>query len=168
MEMKKAAGIQILTVGLTTWGLGIMNASKLAAEATGFSPETVRRWASGYFTSLREYGNVADDITYKDIEQVLCSNRGHTASPCASLILDEKFQMSAHEFVHENAYYRGQPNVTALQFSEWVKLHMNVSIHEETARRWLHRLGFSHKSHLKGVYFDGHKREDVVQSRQTF
>ena len=57
--------------------------------------------------------------------------------------------MSAREFVHKNAYNRGQPNLPSLQFSEWVKLHYNVSIHEETARRWLHRLGFNHKNHLK-------------------
>jgi hypothetical protein len=43
-----------------------------------------------------------------------------------------------------------------------------VSIHEETARRWLNRLGFNHKNHLKGVYFDGHEREDVIQSRHEF
>lgn len=35
-------------------------------------------------------------------------------------------------------------------------------------RRWLHRLGFNHKNHLKGVYFDGHERKDVVRSRQEF
>ena len=70
------------------------------------------------------------------------SNRGHTASPCTSLILDEEFQMSAREFVHKNVYNRGQPNLTSLQFSEWVKLHYNVSIHEETAQALASSFGF--------------------------
>ena len=94
------------------------------------------------------------DSLLPNIEQILS---GHTASPCASLI-----QMSACEFVHKNAYHRGQPNLTALQFCEWVNLHKNVSIYEETARRWLHHLSKNF------FYFDGHEREDVVQSRQVF
>jgi hypothetical protein len=97
------------------WGLGIVSASKLAADATGCSTETIQRWASVYFTSLWEYGNAADHITFEDMEQVLFSNRGHTASPFASLILGEEFQMSAREFVRKNAYNRGQPNLTSLQ-----------------------------------------------------
>ena len=39
-------------------------------------------------------------------------------------------------------------------------------IHEETARQWLHKLGFKQKSSAKGVYFDGHKRDDVVIARE--
>ena len=34
-----------------------------------------------------------------------------------------------------------------------------------TAVRWLHDLGFSQISHHKGVFFDGHNREDVVTYR---
>ena len=140
---------------------GIANASKLAADANGFSPETVRRWASGCFTSIQEYGNTADDVTY-DIEQVLFSNRGHTASPCATLILDEEFQMNARKFLHKNAYNTGQPNLTSLHFSEWVKLHYNVSIHEETVKCWLH-LGFNHNNHFISMDTNAN-----VQSRQEF
>ena len=38
----------------------------------------------------------------------------------------------------------------------------------ETARRWLHRLGFSVVSSGKGVYFDGHERDDVVSDRLQY
>ena len=33
---------------------------------------------------------------------------------------------------------------------------------------WLHEMGFTHKQFSKGVYFDGHKREDVVEDRKQY
>ena len=44
----------------------------------------------------------------------------------------------------------------------------DTKVHENTARRWLLQLGFSRTHHPKGVYFDGHDREDVVAYRQAF
>ena len=38
----------------------------------------------------------------------------------------------------------------------------------ETARRWLHHLGFSVINAKKGTYIDGHERKDVVQYREKF
>ncbi|RPA74773.1 hypothetical protein BJ508DRAFT_195691, partial [Ascobolus immersus RN42] len=43
-----------------------------------------------------------------------------------------------------------------------------TSITERQIRRWLHKLGYSWKDILKGVYIDGHEREDVVQYREAF
>ena len=43
-----------------------------------------------------------------------------------------------------------------------------MNIHDSTARRWLFKLGFSRIHHQKGVYFDGHDRDDVVKYRNTF
>lgn len=34
-----------------------------------------------------------------------------------------------------------------------------------TARRWLHKMGFIHDTVRKGVFIDGHERDDVVQYR---
>jgi len=41
-------------------------------------------------------------------------------------------------------------------------------ISESTARRWLAKLGYELKEVKKGVYVDGHEREDVVAYRQKF
>ena len=38
----------------------------------------------------------------------------------------------------------------------------------ETARSWLHNLGFSQKNHHKGVYFNGHEHSDVVTYKSEF
>jgi hypothetical protein len=32
-----------------------------------------------------------------------------------------------------------------------------------TAWRWLHKEGFKYINHKKGLYFDGHDRDDVVK-----
>lgn len=38
-------------------------------------------------------------------------------------------------------------------------------IRARTARRWLAKMGFSYTGIKKGVYIDGHEREDVVDYR---
>ena len=41
-------------------------------------------------------------------------------------------------------------------------------IRSRTARRWLKRLGYNWQDVKKGVFLDGHERDDVVQYRQKF
>ncbi|RPB20084.1 hypothetical protein L211DRAFT_870918 [Terfezia boudieri ATCC MYA-4762] len=43
----------------------------------------------------------------------------------------------------------------------------NCSISERTARIWLNKLGFQWKDVQKGVYVDGHERDDVIAYRQN-
>ena len=42
------------------------------------------------------------------------------------------------------------------------------TISERCARRWLHKLGYAVTDVKKGVYVDGHEREDVVEYRKQF
>ena len=42
------------------------------------------------------------------------------------------------------------------------------TISVETARIWLHNLGWDYKDHSKNIYFDGHERDDVVTYRNQF
>lgn len=42
------------------------------------------------------------------------------------------------------------------------------TICERTARRWLAKLGYELKEAKKGIYVDGHEREDVVAYRKEF
>lgn len=46
--------------------------------------------------------------------------------------------------------------------------HFPRSISVETARVWLHQLGFQYLDIKKGTYFDGHEREDVVDYRKEY
>ena len=53
-------------------------------------------------------------------------------------------------------------------FADWIHSTYDTRIHDATARRWLAELGFSRTHHQKGVYFDGHDRDDVVLYRNQF
>ena len=75
---------------------------------------------------------------------------------------------STRKFVVENACRKGEPNLTADKFRQWIKDEYNCSVSAETARRWLHKLGFKQVDHHKKVYFDGHEWEDVVAYRERF
>ena len=44
----------------------------------------------------------------------------------------------------------------------------DATISERTAITWLHKLGYSFTEVRKGLYFDGHKRPDVVDARNKF
>ena len=66
--------------------------------------------------------------------------------------------------------------MTARSFCGWVNDNLLPSVHLPphfprsislgTAIRWLHHLGFKPVSHKKGVYIDGHERNDVVAHRK--
>ena len=48
------------------------------------------------------------------------------------------------------------------------RVSRKVSIQARTAREWLNRMGYRWKSVSKGVYVDGHERDDVVEYRKWF
>jgi len=99
---------------------------------------------------------------------LLSSNRGHHDYHAASLLNDEDFQLSARSFVRKDSCVKGQPNLTSADFSKWVQSDYNTTIHDCTAHRWLEKLGFAQVHHQKGVFFDGHDRDDVVADRNDF
>ena len=80
--------------------------------------------------------------------------------------------------MRENAYKKGQPNLTAGMFCVWVNNDLLPSltldpslprkISLETAQLWLHELGFQLLQHSKGLYIDGHECADVVKYHKTF
>ena len=43
-----------------------------------------------------------------------------------------------------------------------------AGICSRTARKWLNRLGYKWKEVQKGVFYNGHKRKDVVKHREKF
>ena len=59
-------------------------------------------------------------------------------------------------------------NLTVEMFRVWVTENYDCNICKETARKWLHKLGFKQVNHTKEVYFDGHERTDIVKYRGAF
>ena len=91
---------------------------------------------------------------------------------------DEEINRRATEYIRENNVVKGRPNVMAATFCEWVNeaLLRNATlapafprwVSVETARCWLHELGFSVERAQKGTSIDGHEQEDVVAYRNKF
>ena len=120
------------------------------------------RWAKEYYgTALLFYVEEVEDDLIKDI---ISSNRGHHKKSLTLMVCKE-FQHDAMDFVRQHACIKGQPNLTSRDFAEWVKANWGHDIVDDTAHRWLHKLGFNQKRYGKGVYFDGHERDDVVAER---
>ena len=77
------------------------------------------------------------------------------------VLSDEDLRESTAKFVRNNAFKKGKPNMTALDFCDFVNStllpghhlppYFPRSISLRTAVRWLHRLGFKPMSHKKGV-----------------
>ena len=165
-EIQKACALKVFNTAVNVWGDGIVEASRKASDVSGFHCNTIRKWASDYYLSL--IGTDPDNVDDDTVELVLGSVRGKFSKRPHSLIKNDEFCQIARKFVRENACVRGEPNLTAEMFRRWIKTEHNCDISSETARKWLHTLGFKQVNHTKGVYFDGHEREDVVMCRKTF
>ena len=89
---------------------------------------------------------------------------------------NEELNKKAREYVRANAHVKGRPNLTSIDFCRWVNetLLPNSTLEPgfprkiglETARTWLHHLGFEVLTAKKGIFIDGHERDDVVESRK--
>ena len=58
--------------------------------------------------------------------------------------------------------------MTTQMFKQWILDKYNLDVCHETARLYLHRLGFTQPDHKKGVFFDGHERDDDVLYRNEY
>ena len=163
---QKAMALNIFAVAVSE-GDGVLDACKMAAKFTGFNPEVIRRWAMDIFLDFFGSTSNIDDIDDEAMEAELMSSRGKH-SKCDSLMHDENFTTAATAYVREHGYVKGAPNLTLSDFTSWVLERWEVEICDETARVWLHQMGFSYRQFSKGVYFDGHEREDVVEHRKKY
>ena len=131
------------------------------AKCLGISDRTVRAWRKDFLSNHRSFKE----------------RRGKYARYDA--LDDEEYRDMALEWVHNNAYVKGKPNMTAEDFCSWVNLNLLPQVLENhasapskitarTARRWLHKLGFEKVSSKKGIYIDGHERADVVEYRKVY
>ena len=155
-ETQKAMAIHAFLQAYNT-GMGIVNAAELSASIVGVCSKSIRNWATEFLEAAQQCP--IDDLDL--IQDLMSSVRGNHAK-AVSLFACSEFQREAREYVRANANVKGSPNMTCNSFAAWVAESWGHEIHEETARQWLHKLGFKPKSSGKGVYFDGHERDDVV------
>ena len=143
---------------------GLLKTETAATVATFLhkGEHTIRRWVDDF---------VVNGGKFSDTQQ------GHYVRN-NTLMSSEELCEKARVYVRDNAAPRGKPNLTASAFCQWVNNDLlpksvlepgyprRVSV--ETARKWLHELGFEILQLSKGVFIDGHERSDVVESRVQF
>src|SRR6266498_1216446 len=61
-----------------------------------------------------------------------------------------------------------QEFINLVLFSQMEIVGKKGSISIQTARIWLKKIGLVPQSRKKGIYFDGHEREDVLEYHKTF
>ena len=147
---------------VTRMHLNATDAAKLIGEMVMKSDRTVREWRTMF---------LANDNEFPDTQQGKYRRSG-------VLWQNEDLNRKARQYVRENANVKGRPNMTATSFCRWVNLELFPSqvldpgyprrISVETARKWLHHLDFHVLDQKKGVYIDGHERDDVVDYRKKF
>ena len=87
---------------------------------------------------------------------------------------NEELNKKATKYVWNNNDVKGRANLTVSSFCGWIndELLPNESLEPgfpvETARKWLHELGFEVVAKKKGTFVDGHERKDVVEYRTKF
>lgn len=127
-----------------------------------------RCWTHLQVLLFTAVGGSQQNIDAEFVSQELSSDRGHGCGNQSYITHDEDFRLQARKFVWSNCSNKGEPNLTALQFRDLIEATLGVSVCNTTATVWLHHLGFSQKNHMKGVFFDGHDGEDVVEYRADF
>jgi hypothetical protein len=141
--------------------MGITESDKVISSFLGVSSRTIWEWRSMFFANE---GCFTDTMQGKYTRSLLWDN--------------EDLNEQAARFIRANASVKGKPNLTAAEFCEWVNDYLLPTstldntlpqrIGLTTATRWMHELGFSVINKSKGIYIDGHERDDVVASRNRF
>jgi len=91
----------------------------------------------------------------------------------SSILEDEDFCLDIQLHLMEiakNGYIRAQDIVNYVATEE-VQQRLGTKaqgIHVRTVRRWLYKLSWRYMQKKKGMYVDGHEREDVVQYWKAF
>jgi len=147
---------------LKRFGLLKTSAAKEVALCLNLSEKTVRVWRKEFLNNRMSFEGEKRGI-----------HQRHDA------LDDEEYHDLALEWVRSHAFVKGKPNMTAADFSLWLNSTLLPKVLENhpdaphtvsvrTARRWLHKLGFEKLSTKKGVYIDGHERQDVVEYRKLY
>lgn len=105
---------------------------------------------------------------YQVFEQLPKDNRGGLKN-ARSLLTDEAVQTAARSWLTEQSVGSITPQKFQRGLNTVIFPSLGISLKkplcERTARRWLVKLGWTRTVIRKGVYMDGHERDDVIKYR---
>ena len=143
------------------FGMTDVGAASEAGMVVGSNEKTVCLWRNDFYANRGEFTE---------------SNQGKHARPF--VLDDEECKSRALVWLRKHAYSKGDPAMTSARFACWVNEDLLPNSHlppgfprsitPRTASNWLHALGFSPMPYRKGIYVDGHEREDVVEYRKMY
>ena len=88
------------------------------------------------------------------------------------LVDDEDIALRLRQWLRQES---GSNGIDVVHFKQYIedfilpeRIETRKTISIRTAERWLHILGYRFEGYRKGIYFDGHEREDVVIYRKEF
>ena len=155
-ENVKMMALMAMDTFMGRFGLTTVGAAKEAGLLLHLNEKTVRTWRNDFY---------ANDGSFSE------SRQGKHVRPY--VLDDEECRRKACEWVRSNA-----TNMTAAMFSTWMNSELlpnselppgcPLQISERTAVKWLNDIGFHPQTHKKGIYIDGHERDDVVDYRKLF
>ncbi|TFY70750.1 hypothetical protein EVG20_g2243, partial [Dentipellis fragilis] len=186
LQSYRARAIQACLSMMTKNGRGMMEASRIAAEANGFSrnwgSRLVRRWTQRWIKdrtlpeSLR--GNNAKVFSILCDPTVRAKMRAYLRSNKWAVDPAKAAKFAKQQMVPEAAREFAQSAVQE-EMPRGLKKYLEDEILPEfqlkpggkgfslsTMRRLMLDEGFSFTEHKKALYYDGHERPDVVHDRQ--
>ena len=159
--------------------------SQLASQSMGKSPNhgayLLRRWARDFETHdklpssergahCKSYSLLKDPDIAEQMRSYLRSNKWSMDQTNFQSIAGSLAPLAASKYQHQ-ILNKEMPNGLARYVSKELLPDMGLKIKggisRRTAVRWLRSEGFRYVKHAKGVYIDGHEREDVVEYRQN-
>lgn len=161
-EDKVSLGLFICFQLKHTLRKGETEAAELAGLMIMKSEKTIRDWRAKFFAN----GGVVEETKQGRYQR------------SGVLWRNEDLNKKAARYIRENAFVKGRANLTAGSFCSWINQELlpnetvepgfprKVSV--DTARTWMHELGFEVLLSKKGTFVDGHERDDVVQYRNVF
>lgn len=132
------------------------------------SQEIARQWHEGEGVHFaRQICALARH--YQLYEQLPDERRGGVRAKTRSLLMDATVKTAARSWLMNQKVGSVTPRGFCTALNNDILPSVNITLSrdlcEKTARRWLLRLGFRRSILRKGIYKDGHDREDVKEYR---
>jgi hypothetical protein len=161
LDDQKAVAVKTCLT-LQRYGLKLEESAAYAASVVGYSERTVREWKSDFFNNKGEHFTSSKRGKHSKVE-----------TPFDDPILCKQ----AKEWVLAHAVVKGGAPMSVFDFAQycskelltpWLAERDREPFSEDSARRWLHKLGFSVHTYKKGLYKDGHDDADAIAHRKCF
>lgn len=162
-----------------------MEASQIAAQAQGFAKpwggRLVRKWVAHWITHRnlptsmmgrhkKTYSLLTDPVICAELRSFMRTNKWKMDPKKVAEYSREKMvtaEMKTYlDHVNNIEMPKGLKKYLEIELFPRIQYKAAYGVSLATARRWLRAEGFEWKLHAKGLFYDGHERNDIVHDRQ--